>query len=260
MLLQYCDECGIRVATIYLTKITGNTSVQRKLCEECAQLNRDAVLEGVDMEAFTAAPEEFVGQLFEQAVQAGLITPEEAEALKDQGALESISFKEVTAEEMAEMLNAAGEEEEDSPAASEDTDDENIFDPAAESHDFDLGELARMTRQTERAGLRCPKCDMTWDRLKEDGRAGCAQCYATFDEELREVMQKMQRSMENVGKQPRTAEKRKRRLEHLRQRRDSQLELLQRRLDESLAAERYEEAAKLRDKIKVVNSTIVEEG
>jgi protein-arginine kinase activator protein McsA len=37
------------------------------------------------------------------------------------------------------------------------------------------------------------------------------------------------------------------------------LELLQRRLAESLAAEKYEEAAKLRDKIKVVSSTIVDE-
>jgi protein arginine kinase activator len=100
---------------------------------------------------------------------------------------------------------------------------------------------------------------MTWDRLKQDGRAGCAQCYETFDEELRAVMEKMQRGGAHIGKVPRTAQKRRNRLDHLRQLRDNKLELLKRRLEESIAAEKYEEAAKLRDKIKVVSSTIVDE-
>jgi protein-arginine kinase activator protein McsA len=212
--------------------------VQRKLCEECAHLSSDAVLEGLDMEAFSAAPEEFVGQLFDQAVAAGLITPEEAAILKEQGMLENISFKEITEEEMAALFQSSQDADADAEETSESgagSDDEDTG-MSRETPDFDLAELARITRDSERAGLRCPKCDMTWDRLKEDGRAGCAQCYATFEVELREVMQKMQRGPAHTGKQPRSAEKRRRRLQHLRQRRDSQLELLQRRLEESIAA------------------------
>ena len=268
--MQYCDECGVRAATIFLTKITGNSSAQRKLCEECAHLASDSVLEGLDLEAFTAAPEEFVSHLFDQAVAAGLITAEEAEALKDQGALESVSFNEITPEEMARLLKSADgglrdegerdETEDAEPDAYTQSDDDDHHDGSErETPDFDLAELARMTRDAERVGRRCPKCDMTWDRLKEDGRAGCAQCYSTFEIELREVMEKLQMSTVHTGKIPRSAEKRLRRLEQLRRRRDSQLELLQRRLEESIAAEKYEEAAKLRDRIKVVSSTIVDE-
>lgn len=268
--MQYCDECGVRAATIFLTKISGNASAQRKLCEECAHLSSDAVLEGLDLEAFSAAPEEFVSHLFDQAVAAGLITAEEAQALKDQGALESVSFKEITPEEMAALLKSAengetgrddaeGNDSEMDAEAAEDAEDERDTGSSRETPDFDLGELARLTREAERVGRRCPKCDMTWDRLKEDGRAGCAQCYAAFEIELREVMQKMQRGSAHIGKAPRSAEKRLRRLQHLRQRRDSQLELLRRRLEESIAAEKYEEAARLRDRIKVVTSTIIAE-
>ena len=105
--------------------------------------------------------------------------------------------------------------------------------------------------------VRCPKCATTWDRLRQDGRVGCAHCYSVFEEELREVMNRVQRAVEHTGKHPRAAEKRRRRLQHLRERRDHRLEMLNRRLREAVAAEKYEDAAKLRDKIKIVASTIV---
>ena len=106
---------------------------------------------------------------------------------------------------------------------------------------------------------RCPNCNTTWDRIKEDGRAGCAACYETFAEQLIDVMHRVQRGESHVGKMPRAAEKRRRRRDHLRQRRDHQLEMLQNRLKEAVGAEKYEEAAKLRDKIKIVSNTIVSE-
>ncbi len=70
-------------------------------------------------------------------------------------------------------------------------------------------------------------------------------------------MARMQRDARHVGKRPRAAEKRRRRLEHLRARRDHRLAMLQRRLQEAVAAEKYEDAAKLRDQIKIVASTII---
>ena len=130
------------------------------------------------------------------------------------------------------------------------------------SIDFDalmasLHETPRLSSPV--ASARCARCGMTWDRLREDGRAGCATCYETFADELRAVMEKSQRAVSHLGKSPRTAEKRRRRLLQLRARRDHQLELLQRRLGEAVVAEKFEEAAKLRDKIKIVASTIVVE-
>ncbi len=107
--------------------------------------------------------------------------------------------------------------------------------------------------------VRCAKCGTTWDRLKEDGRAGCAQCYVAFAQELANVMERVQKASQHAGKTPRAMQKRQMRLVHLRQRRDNRLEMLQRRLKESLERENYEEAAKLRDKIKVVASTIIDD-
>jgi protein-arginine kinase activator protein McsA len=69
----------------------------------------------------------------------------------------------------------------------------------------------------------------------------------------------MQKSALHEGKTPRAADKRQKRLMQLRLRRDHRLEMLQRRLNESLEKEDYAEAAKLRDKIKIVSATIVEE-
>jgi protein-arginine kinase activator protein McsA len=80
-----------------------------------------------------------------------------------------------------------------------------------------------------------------------------------FADQLSQVMERVQRASQHAGKAPRTAEKRHRRLLHLRARRDHRLEMLNRRLEESIAQEKYEEAAKLRDKIKVLTSTIVDE-
>src|SRR5690606_32359329 len=79
---------------------------------------------------------------------------------------------------------------------------------------------------------RCPECGTTWDRLREDGRAGCARCYEAFEEKLLEVMGRMQRETHHLGKSPRAALKRRRRLEQLRTKRDHRLEMLQRRLQE----------------------------
>ena len=107
------------------------------------------------------------------------------------------------------------------------------------------------------ASARCSGCGTTWDKIRHDGRAGCAACYLEFREQLSGVMARVQRGESHTGKTPRAIEKRHHRLQHLRQRRDNQLTVLQTRLHKAVASEKYEEAARLRDKIKLVTSTIV---
>lgn len=106
---------------------------------------------------------------------------------------------------------------------------------------------------------RCSHCGTTWDRIRTDGRVGCASCYHVFREQLLSVMAKMQRGAVHTGKTPRAANKRRLRLEHLRKRRDNQLSVLKNRLQDAISSERYEEAAQLRDRIKVVSSSIFSE-
>ena len=107
------------------------------------------------------------------------------------------------------------------------------------------------------ASARCSGCGTTWDRIRHDGRAGCAACYLEFREQLTGVMARVQRGETHTGKTPRAIASRHHRLLHLRQRRDNQLAVLQTRLQKAVSSEKYEEAARLRDKIKIVTSTIV---
>lgn len=141
-------------------------------------------------------------------------------------------------------------------------DEESREEEAALAHlddeDDDLWEAAAWADTTDR-NTRCPHCGTTWDRIRADGRVGCASCYATFRAHIGGVMVRMQPGAAHVGKAPRAAQKRRLRLEHLRKRRDNQLAVLQSRLNEAVQAERYEEAARLRDKIKVVSTSIFSE-
>ncbi|HEX8832550.1 MAG TPA: UvrB/UvrC motif-containing protein [Abditibacteriaceae bacterium] len=280
-----CDLCHNRTATVFLTKIVNNESTKQNLCENCA---RETASSAIGFEGGAGSLDEIMKSLFKQASapnwgkDAPDIPGEEDFAEDEEWVPQSDweltvgqfpadeEFLEAAKAMAAEIFAAAEEEqaeEEDNiefdtdalPEMSENEDDtETTF-----GEDFDFDQMLREARKSsdkpEVFSKRCPKCEMTWDRLRQDGRAGCAQCYGAFAEELKGVMDKVQRGPEHLGKAPRAATKRQRRLEHLRARRDHRLEMLNRRLQESIAAERYEEAAKLRDQIKVVSSTIVAE-
>jgi hypothetical protein len=140
--MQLCDVCGIRPATIFLTKISGDASAQSKMCEECAHVSSDAVLDAMNLDG--SAPEEIIGHLFDQAVAAGLLTPDEAAALKENGDLQSLGWQQLSAEDLAELVNAASDGLPDDEAENE-TSEADPFETEESSSDFDLGELARMT-------------------------------------------------------------------------------------------------------------------
>ena len=161
------------------------------------------------------------------------------------------AFAEIPLEEIMSSLFEGVDFEANGDAGFLTDDDLDANEDEAEDDDFAPQDTARDV------SARCPTCGTTWDRLKTDGRAGCSGCYAAFRTELNDVMTRLQRGGQHLGKTPKAAGKRRRRLDHLRQRRDHQLQLLQNRLKEAVASEQYEEAATLRDKIKIVSSTIV---
>lgn len=103
---------------------------------------------------------------------------------------------------------------------------------------------------------RCPLCRTTWERLEENERTGCAQCYTAFENEILEVVTELQPSLQHVGKMPQQAIRRRRRLEDLRTKQVHRMEMLQRRLEEAVSAENYEEAAELRDKLREIESAL----
>ena len=92
--------------------------------------------------------------------------------------------------------------------------------------------------------LACPTCGFTQADFKKSGRLGCPDCYTTFAEGLGGVLKTMHKGTRHAGKIPRA----------LRLGRDIQdrLRTLQRNLEEAVAVENYEEAARLRDQIKAL--------
>ena len=88
----------------------------------------------------------------------------------------------------------------------------------------------------------CPGCGLTENELRTGGKLGCEKCYSVFSDYLNIVLNKMHLSTEYKGKIPESAE---RELSLVRK-----IENLKADMYSAVEAQRYEEAAKIRDKIK----------
>jgi protein arginine kinase activator len=90
--------------------------------------------------------------------------------------------------------------------------------------------------------LTCPACGFTQSEFKKLGRLGCPACYDVFENELGPVLRAMHRGLEHKGKVPKNYLNAKRRL--------AKIQELEASLAEAVLAERFEEAAAIRDQIK----------
>jgi protein arginine kinase activator len=88
----------------------------------------------------------------------------------------------------------------------------------------------------------CPVCHARWSDFKKTTRLGCSTCYETFSEELEPVLASMHKKDQHIGKAPagRAA--------------GMEAASLRKALDEAVAAQNFEEAAKLRDRLKEVEA------
>ena len=286
-----CDLCHAREATVFVSKIVGNNLSKHRLCAECARhaARADEFVDEAQMSDESISLQDVMNLLRDSDALASdalassavhkFVSPLDS-LMQDKDLPLDLSLGEFPSDEdevdaMDEMEEFSGSDEFDGAAfiANREGLDDPFADAASDEKDAASDEKPALLSASDAlfglesgdasdrdfSSARCPKCGTTWDRLRQDGRAGCAQCYATFASQLADVMGRVQKASQHAGKAPRALEKRQRRLVHLRARRDSRLELLNRRLKESVAREKYEEAAQLRDKIKLLASTIVED-
>ncbi len=88
----------------------------------------------------------------------------------------------------------------------------------------------------------CPNCGLVFASIRQNGLLGCAECYRAFEAELTGLIEQAQAGGNfHCGRSPRNCRDAAARLE-LRSR-------LAKELDEAVAAEQYERAAKLRDRL-----------
>lgn len=91
----------------------------------------------------------------------------------------------------------------------------------------------------------CPTCGMTYEGFKNGGgKLGCADCYRVFSRELKSIFKNVQASLRHEGKFPQRYGRsmfQKREAERLR-------ELMRK----AIADENFEEAARLRDEVRLL--------
>lgn len=110
-------------------------------------------------------------------------------------------------------------------------------------------ETARKTDSMEQ--IVCPSCGMAYSEFVNDSRFGCPDCYSVFDILINDNIKQLQGNTRHIGKQPRfgwsgiDAGK-----EAAGKNTESELALLESKLREAVDDEDYEEAARLRDRIK----------
>ncbi|MBN1269562.1 MAG: UvrB/UvrC motif-containing protein [Kiritimatiellae bacterium] len=92
----------------------------------------------------------------------------------------------------------------------------------------------------------CAHCHLRRSDFKKLGRLGCAACYDAFADELAPLLKAMHRKETHVGKRPSDAA--------TRGGGGAELAALQKALDAAIAAEQFEEAARLRDLIQTGRS------
>jgi protein arginine kinase activator len=92
------------------------------------------------------------------------------------------------------------------------------------------------------SGKSCPQCHMRGCDFKKTGRLGCPSCYKTFEGELGPMLAAMHKGGRHTGKVPAAL---RAGLE-----KDSLVAQLRQQLEAAIRSEQYEEAARLRDRIR----------
>lgn len=106
------------------------------------------------------------------------------------------------------------------------------------------------------ADVTCPRCGWLRHDLQSLGRLGCDHCYDVFAEDLQILIRRLHRGCSHRGRRPGTDAPPADRLAALRIQR--QLDSLGDELAQVVADEHYEEAARLRDRIRVLSQQAVD--
>ena len=115
-----------------------------------------------------------------------------------------------------------------------------------------MADFSKPTKEAEDLRLKCPGCGLTFADFKKIGRLGCAQCYETFRKYLLPLLKRIHGASQHVGKSPlgKTVKPVRKKPEARPATAEGGIQELRERLSRAIAAEEFEEAARLRDKIK----------
>jgi protein arginine kinase activator len=116
------------------------------------------------------------------------------------------------------------------------------------------------SKESEKSVLKCTRCGLPYEDFRKFGRLGCGECYSSFKEHLAGLLRKIHGSNKYLGKTPASYR------EHLQNAvpenplallQSEDLSDLKQQLKSAIAAEDFEKAAQIRDKIR--NSELKEQ-
>ncbi len=104
------------------------------------------------------------------------------------------------------------------------------------------------------ASLVCPRCGMSFAEFRKTGKFGCAGCYDAFREMIQPLLRKVQGNTVHRGRRPGDPLADSRSPSGVAAQGSGEVERLREELKRAVAEERYEQAAELRDRIRVLES------
>lgn len=123
-----------------------------------------------------------------------------------------------------------------------------VFKDAVSDPGMSLGDIMNQDASpvSGDSGIVCESCGSTHRELQESGRFGCPDCYEAFSESIEGSLRRYQAGRRHQGKQPQRSRDRRERQDCLRE--------LQESLSTAVSEERFEDAARLRDRIREMNA------
>jgi len=105
-----------------------------------------------------------------------------------------------------------------------------------------MAEFSKPQKEAEGISAKCSNCGLTYADFRKIGRLGCGECYSSFKKYLTPLLKRIHGSSQHHGKSPLKISG------VLKEKTD--LQELRNRLKTAIDTEAFEEAAKIRDKIR----------
>jgi len=112
-----------------------------------------------------------------------------------------------------------------------------ILNPESKDYEVQQGEA-----------LKCENCGLSYQEFVKEGKVGCAECYDTFEDNLRPLVKRIHGSEKHIGKAPEDMHK------YLRVKED--IKQLKEEMEQVIEEENFERAAELRDEIYALEKKI----
>lgn len=99
-------------------------------------------------------------------------------------------------------------------------------------------------KKSDQPSVVCSGCGLSYSEYEHTGRLGCAQCYRDFSAMLKPSLQKIHGRTQHAGRSPKAF------VPDPQAQRDQRAAELRRLMDEAVAEENFEEAARIRDELR----------